>query len=288
MSVCIVPCHGIWQGEGYGLRAHEWLLAPFQREGRDHLCFVHHILQGIHHRGITVFSGGRTKHESHESEGALYHALARRLVAAGIYDAWVADGAGEVTPEVARRWEETVRPPQTTPISQTAPATPTPATMVEEPHARDSFENVLFSLVQAHMASGEFPTDMSIVGLAFKEHRFVQLHLEALQWKGSVRYYGNAPFPPTPRRQAYFAELAAAEERMAAQPFRSDPYGLRLSLADKKRSRNPFNDTSPYAATMAAYPGLSRLLACLDSGTVLPPDPITFPWTLPVVSDATP
>lgn len=278
MSVCLVPCHGVWLGEGRGLRAHEWLLAPFQLEGHDHLCLVHHVLQGIHHRGTTVFSGGRTKRESRESEAALYHALARRLVAAGVYDAWVAAGAGEVTPEVARLWELVLPPPTT----QTAPAT-----IVEEPHARDSFENVLFSLVRSHMVSGQFPTSLTIVGFAFKEHRFVLLHLEALQWTGRVRYCGNSPFPPLPRRQAYFAELAAAEERMAAQPFGRDPYGLRLPLADKKHSRNPFGDTSPYAHAMAAHPGLSSLLACMDSGTALA-TPVTFPWTLAAASGATP
>ena len=49
-------------------------------------------------------------------------------------------------------------------------------------HARDSFENLLFSLCRFHELTGHYPDDLLVIGYDFKHDRFCDLHRAALKW----------------------------------------------------------------------------------------------------------
>jgi hypothetical protein len=46
--------------------------------------------------------------------------------------------------------------------------------------ARDSFENLLFSLCRFHELTGCYPTDVTVVSFEFKRWRFSNLHRQAV------------------------------------------------------------------------------------------------------------
>ena len=49
-------------------------------------------------------------------------------------------------------------------------------------HARDSFENLLFSLCRFYELTGHYPGELTVVGYDFKHERFTDLHRAALRW----------------------------------------------------------------------------------------------------------
>jgi uncharacterized SAM-binding protein YcdF (DUF218 family) len=68
--------------------------------------------------------------------------------------------------------------------------------VILEEHATDSYQNVLFSILEFRRRIGYYPTDLTIVTHAFKNERFLQLHAKALKWpKEKVKVLGlNPPF----------------------------------------------------------------------------------------------
>ena len=53
--------------------------------------------------------------------------------------------------------------------------------MLQE-HARDSFENLLFSLCRFYELTGHYPDNLLVIGYEFKHTRFSDLHRAALRW----------------------------------------------------------------------------------------------------------
>lgn len=53
--------------------------------------------------------------------------------------------------------------------------------MLQE-HARDSFENLLFSLCRFYELTGHYPDNVLVIGYSFKHERFADLHRAALRW----------------------------------------------------------------------------------------------------------
>lgn len=142
MSMILLPCHAVWTGGPLvGKLREEWLLAPFQIQGNDHLCFREHVEMGLRERekrdAVLVISGGKTKKETQLSEARSYLNLARAMGAS--------DG------------------------------------ILLEEYARDSFENVLFGLCRYHDEFGVYPKELVIVGFEFKRTRFTKHHLRTLE-----------------------------------------------------------------------------------------------------------
>lgn len=54
--------------------------------------------------------------------------------------------------------------------------------MTLQEHARDSFENLLFSVCRFREATGHYPAQITVASFEFKHARFADLHLKALQW----------------------------------------------------------------------------------------------------------
>ncbi|MEW6129984.1 MAG: ElyC/SanA/YdcF family protein [Acidobacteriota bacterium] len=196
-----------------------WILQPFQTG--EPPFYIEHIQCGVElasrdAQALLVFSGGQTRHEAHtKSEAESYLRLAEHFN-------W---------------WEK---------VDLKGRAT-------TEEYARDSFENLLFSICRFRQCVGKYPQHITIISWAFKARRF-ELHREAIGFPLSQFTFIGANNP---------VDLASAEqnEQSVTAAFSTDPYGYGESkennlLGDKRRARNPFNRAHPYAETCPELAGL--------------------------------
>ena len=64
-------------------------------------------------------------------------------------------------------------------------------------HARDSFENLLFSLCRFHSLTGRYPERLLLVSYEFKHERFASLHAKALRWPPTrLEFLGTPALTP--------------------------------------------------------------------------------------------
>mmetsp|Transcript_99561 Transcript_99561/g.149099 ORF Transcript_99561/g.149099 Transcript_99561/m.149099 type:complete len:196 (-) Transcript_99561:290-877(-) len=107
-----------------------------------------------------------------------------------------------------------------------------------EEFARDSFQNLLFSICRFKQLTLTYPSKITVVSLPFKENRFHTLHREALRLPSSAfSFVGVGDATP---------EAVEGERKNSVVPFTSDPYGCHGSLKEKREGRNPWNVESPY------------------------------------------
>ena len=117
-----------------------------------------------------------------------------------------------------------------------------------EEYARDSYENLLYSLCRFHELTGGWPRNLTVVGYEFKRQRFESLHVPALGWPAArFSYPGTAA--PDPQR-------AVTAEQGVLDAWSEQPYGCRGELAAKRVSRDPFARGVPYRARCAALHSL--------------------------------
>ncbi|CAK9438436.1 uncharacterized protein LODBEIA_P26600 [Lodderomyces beijingensis] len=236
----IVPCHGIWKG-GDPYQRESWHLAPFQIQGNDHLCFIEHLQLAFDETAkdpsaCMVISGGETKQEAGPvAEATSYFQLLEKMVPG---------------PQKHRRIILENR-------------------VTTEVHARDSFENVIYSICRFYELFQTYPTRITIVGFEFKRHRFLNLHLATALGldKEKIVYLGNAPSPSgltSEETLVYFKDIDANEKAHATDLFARDWYGTRESLRAKKLKRNPFARRHHYASSC---PDLARFLEAIDDET---------------------
>ncbi|KAJ2302917.1 hypothetical protein IWW55_003189 [Coemansia sp. RSA 2706] len=205
-DLVVVPGHGVYLGAGSPLDEANWYLLAQQRGEVG--AFMAHIGKGVemvkeHEQALLVFSGGQTRVEAGaHSEAQGYWAAAERM--------------GWLTNDVFRR-------------------------VVTEEFARDSLENVLFSIARFHELTGNYPDRITVVGFEFKRERFVNLHRRALQYP-RIRFNYIGINPPGDAKR-----LAANEKKDGYDLFARDLYACAGPLADKRRSRNPFRMSHGYA-----------------------------------------
>uniref|UniRef100_A0A6T6M5C9 DUF218 domain-containing protein n=1 Tax=Rhodosorus marinus TaxID=101924 RepID=A0A6T6M5C9_9RHOD len=125
-----------------------------------------------------------------------------------------------------------------------------------EEHARDSFENLSFSMCRFRELTGGYPSNTTIVSFKFKKRRFLDMHAEALLLpKSSVHYVGVDP--------PIMDEARSGELSNAVVLFEEDPNGCQHKILTRKRAkRNPFARTIPYPAGCPEMSGV--LLHCGD------------------------
>lgn len=124
-----------------------------------------------------------------------------------------------------------------------------------EAQARDSFENVLFSLCRFHELSGSYPERLTVVSFGFKRWRFEELHRAALRFPRS-RFSFSGIDPP-----GLDPAVLQGERTRSARPFELDPYGCTDPVLQRKRAeRNPFRRTVSYHQGPAC-PALGPLMA---------------------------
>lgn len=187
-----------------------WYLLPYQLKQGFPEIITSHIQRGIqlardNPNSVLVFSGGETRKDvGPTSEAASYYYLAQE--------------SNWLTPNIATR------------------------TYLEE-YARDSFENLLFSICRFREVTGTYPTRVTVVGFDFKGTRFTDLHRRAIGFPSDRFTYSGL----RPKHPNFNHENAALGEKIAIAEFSKDMYGCKdPALSSKKSSRNPFHRTNPY------------------------------------------
>jgi hypothetical protein len=133
-------------------------------------------------------------------------------------------------------------------------------TIVEE-YARDSWENLIFSICRFRELTGRYPERLTILGLAFKEYRFQELHRRAIRWpKDRFDYVGFGAV----------VEIPDGERVNAIEPFSRDLYACSGLLRKKKLSRDPFRRFHGIYGYTASCPEMSELLRfCSRDGQII-------------------
>lgn len=145
-----------------------WYLLSYQLKQGFPAIITSHIKKGIQitrtdSRSVLIFSGGQTRKDVGPiSEAASYYFLAKE-----------------------KKWMDAI-------LSR----------VYLEEFARDSYENLLFSLCRFKEVTGSYPSKVTVVGFNFKSSRFVDLHRKAVGISSSnFTYIGNA-YAPHPHAHA--------------------------------------------------------------------------------------
>ncbi|KAL8466952.1 hypothetical protein ACS0TY_035873 [Phlomoides rotata] len=211
-----------------------WYLEPYQKHPGQAATFVTHIQKGVEitaddDAALLVFSGGETRKDAGpRSEAQSYWIVAE-----------------------SKQWfgkKESVR-----------------SRALTEEHARDSFENLLFSVCRFRELTGKYPHNITVVGYDFKEERFVHLHRSAIMFPEARFLYSGTPSSQNSR------EAAVKGEALVRTQFQEDPYGCLGSLRRKKLGRDPFHRSIPYPNGCPEIKALFRYC-----GTA--PFPDYLPW----------
>ncbi|XP_058724585.1 uncharacterized protein C57A10.07-like [Vicia villosa] len=210
-NLVMVAGHSVYMSSGCGKIEKEdsWFLESYQKNPGQAATFVKHIEEGIEivdkdEAALLLFSGGETRKDAGpRSEAQSYWA--------------VADFKGWFGKEESVKWRS-----------------------LTEEHARDSFENLLFSVCRFRELTGTYPQNITVVSYDFKENRFANLHRSAIGFPESRFFYAG-----TPATTNAVAAALKGEELVRTQ-FLRDPYGCRGSLYHKKLKRDPFHRSIPY------------------------------------------
>jgi len=194
-----------------------WFLEPYQT-GMAAL-FVKHIQRAVtiaaqDSNALLLFSGGQTR----PAAGPRSEAVSYWLVA-----------------ELARWFD----------LNDSTAMSVANRSLTEE-FARDSFENLLFSVCRFHELTGNYPRSISVVGFGFKKRRFVELHRRAIRYPESRFHYEGLDPTFLSDTGKSTAQLAQSELEFAFRDFTADLYGCEKRLAKKKINRNTFRRTHGY------------------------------------------
>lgn len=219
-SLIILPCHSIYVGNevsksvidtpdevGPGTDAKDWILASFQKQSNDQISFLHHI-----YKAFSLLE---------KQQGSI-------LVITGGY-----------TKEAVKKSESG----SYLEVAKARGIVHDDSSIFLEEYARDSYENVLYSLCLYRRKMGYWPDHVTVVGFEFKRYRFMQQHLKVLEYPASMtEYVGIGPFYNGPDKQQFFQRLSMLEKKNAVDLFRENPFGTRGSpLYEKKKQRDPYH-----------------------------------------------
>lgn len=236
-DLIVVAGHAIWLGGSSYKNDADWILESYQRE-QTH-TFIEHIRKGAtlaqeNPHSLLIFSGGETRHAAGaRSESQSYTALFQLLEAE-------------------------------TPILNSIERVTT------EEFARDSYENLIFSIARFFEVTGRYPERISVIGFAFKQTRFVEIHRKAVKFPADkFHYYGIDP-------PGISDADIAGEISNARALFDQDLYGCRSEvLLGKKKERNPGRRRHGYEVS---NPAIAELLDyCPTTGSEVYPGQL--PWT---------
>lgn len=139
----------------------------------------------------------------------------------------------------------------------------------------DSFQNVMFSLIEFNQRHGNFPEEMTVISYELKRERFEQLHFKTakelmlptsqaeidVSWQGIPTFIG---IDPRELREYSKSDKAEAMMELEAQVFdiwKGSPFGLSGPLMEKKRTRNKWGIDLSYPLVLA---GGAELVAALE------------------------
>lgn len=218
-----------------------WVLQSFQQGEGPY--YMEHIRAGVEiaatdRNALLIFSGGQTRSTNILSEAQSYHHLAT------LFQFW-----GHAT--VASR------------------------TTTEE-YARDSYDNVLFSLARFHECVGSFPSKLTLISWAFKRKRF-EHHCMTVHWPLNRLSFVGIGTPDD-------LQSALTSEAKTLKEFNVDNTGYGSNggpLGKKKMARNPFRRHHGYCQSV---PSMTPLLIWTGTGPC--PDD-SLPWTSTSTTPAT-
>lgn len=235
-NLVMVAGHSVYTSSSCGKvdKEESWFLESYQKNPGQASTFVAHIQEGIEiaakdNAALLMFSGGETRRDAGpRSEAQSYWAVAE-----------------------SKKWfgKEDLR-----------------LRALTEEHARDSFENLLFSVCRFRELTGMYPHNITVVSYDFKEERFAHLHRSAIGFPESRFFYAGTPAISSAN------EAARKGEAMVRAQFQEDPYGCQGSLHHKKLGRDPFHRSIPYPNGCPEIEGLFRYC-----GTA--PYPGSLPWS---------
>ncbi|KAF7898256.1 hypothetical protein EAF00_004702 [Botryotinia globosa] len=164
----LLTCHAIYVSGPPELES-SWLLAPFQKDGREWMTFIKHIVRAAElwkedESSVLVISGGCTRGEVESSEARGYFEVG---VGRGVW------GRGDLVTDVGMGMEMGG------------------GRIVLEEEALDSYENLVRGLLAFWRGTGEWPGRISIVSHGFKRERFEELHCGALGLGMGIRLEGG-------------------------------------------------------------------------------------------------
>ncbi len=240
-----------------------WYLLDYQKGQGYPSIITSHIQAGINvaskdSSSILLFSGGQTRKDVGPlSEAASYYYLAEEKQ-------WISD-SGEST-------STTTTSNGGTTIGQLSPSSSTLHDRIYlEEYARDSFENLLFSVCRYYELTNMYPQHITMIGFDFKRQRFTDLHRMAIQYPANNFTYLGIESP----QDKFDQHRAEQGEEVVLNEFRKDLYGCNNEeLAHKRIARNPFHRTIPYEL---ACPGMRELLDWCGPQVI---DSKQIPWAL--------
>jgi len=101
-----------------------------------------------------------------------------------------------------------------------------------EEHATDSYQNILFGILECHRLVGRYPDVIRVVTHEFKRER-MEVHRKAIKWYKSWQVIGiNPPFDEEEEKL-----VARLELENALFPFQNDLYGMHGRLKEKRHER---------------------------------------------------
>lgn len=222
-NLVMVAGHSVYASSSCGKvdKEDSWFLESYQKNTGQAATFLAHIKEGIEStarddKALLLFSGGETRKDAGpRSEAQSY---------------WtVAESKEWFGKEESVKWRA-----------------------LTEEHARDSFENLLFSVCRFRELTGTYPHNITVVSYDFKEERFAHLHRSAIGFPESRFLYTGTPATPTSK------EAALKGEALVRTQFQQDPYGCIGSLKRKKLGRDPFHRSIPYPNGCPEIEGLFR------------------------------
>ncbi|XP_023895252.1 uncharacterized protein C57A10.07 [Quercus suber] len=235
-NLVMVAGHSVYTSSSCGKvdKEDSWFLESYQKNPGQASTFVRHIQEGVDiaakdDAALLLFSGGETRKDAGpRSEAQSYWS--------------VAESEGWFGREENVRWRA-----------------------LTEEHARDSFENLLFSVCRFRELTGTYPYNITVVSYDFKEERFAHLHRTAIGFPESRFFYLGTPASSTSK------EAALKGEALVRAQFQGDPYGCQGSLYRKRLGRDPFHRSIPYPNGCPEIEGLFRYCGA-------GPFPGSLPW----------
>lgn len=205
----LVCCHATYRGVGDPNDKTSWILQDFQKSNPstgkqgEHLTFLEHIhaaaaIVARDPNALLLFSGGKTQSLVDLSEAESY-----RRVYEIKHDAVDAAHGHQIK-------------------------------INTEPHATDSYQNLLFSLLRFKILTTSYPSRVTLITHAFKSQRFLELHGSALKFPAEkLRVLGMNP----PFTRDELEDVQEGERVRGYEPFERDLYGVKEVLGGKRRGR---------------------------------------------------
>jgi hypothetical protein len=247
----VVPGHAVFRGRDPAQWRDEaqWALEPFQRGHGLPDTIAAHIRAAVAAAIAPVTAksagGGDTQAETSLlvfSGGQSRPGLGTRSEGASYLDILMADPhAFGSAAQMAQLLE---------PLVDGSTAGGQPRIAVEG-FARDSYENLLFSICRYYEVVGAFPREIVVVGYEYKRARFEAWHRAALRWPLSrFVYLGRGDAPAGVRKDTAGSPAPPLSDAVTLAETERDPYRCGVFSTSTRRKRNPNRLTAPYYSSV--------------------------------------